>query len=63
MSKKGHFMPCNDGARWERCEGIPPPYMGWYGVGGGGGEKEGGEMRGLEGRENAFGVFLSGHDT
>ena len=52
MSKKGHFMPCNDGARWERCEGISP-YMGWYG---GGGRKRG-EMRGLEGGKCLWRVF------
>ena len=37
-----------------------PAYSGWYG-GWGGGAKGEGEMRGLEGRENAFGVFLSGN--
>ena len=54
MSIKGHFMPCNDkmGTVWgiSRLHGLA--------LGGGG---EGAEIRGLEGRENAFGVFLSGN--
>ena len=50
MSIKGHFMTCNDkmGTVW----GIPRLRAG-MGVGWG--------VRGLEGRENAFGVFLSGN--
>ena len=54
MSKKGHFMPCNDCARWERVRGFPPYKAG---MGGGGDERFGGEGKCL----NAFGVFLSGH--
>ena len=37
--------------------GFLPAYMGCYGGGGGGGW----EIRGLEGREKAFCVFLSGN--
>ena len=52
MSIKGHFIPCNNkmGTVWgiSRLHGLV-----W-----GGGE---GEIRGLEGRENALGVFLSGN--
>ena len=43
-------MPCNNKMGNGVCVG---------GGGGGGGGK--GEMRGLEGREKAFGVFLSGN--
>ena len=53
MSIKGHFMPCKD--KMEAVWGISCLHgLVW---GGGGGE----EIRGLEGRENAFGVFLSGN--
>ena len=45
-------MPCND-KMGNGLRGFPA-YMGWYG----GVE---GVMRGLEGREKVFGVFLSGH--
>ena len=40
----------------KRCEGISPLHGLVRGVG-----DEQGEMRGLEGREKAFGVFLSGN--
>ena len=33
----------------------------WAGMGEGAGRGGGAEIRGLEGRENAFGVFLSGN--
>ena len=48
MPIKGHFIPCNKmGMVWgiSRLHGLL-----WGG---------GGEIRGLEGRENALGVFLS----
>ena len=50
--RKGHIIPCNN----KMGNGVRgfPPFMGWYGGGGG-------EMRGLEGREKAFGVFLRGN--
>ena len=47
-------MPCNDkmGTKW----GISCLHeLAW------GGREGGAEIRGLEGRENAFGVFLSGN--
>ena len=50
MSKKGTL--CHT-TRWEWCDFMPT----WAGMGGGGGK----EMRGLEGRQKAFGVFLSGN--
>ena len=45
-------MPCNN----KMGNGVRgfPAYMGWYGGGRGG-------MRGLMGREKAFGVLLSGN--
>ena len=48
--RKGHFMPCKD----KMGKGVRgfPANMRWGGVG---------EMRDLEGREKAFGVFLSGN--
>ena len=51
MSIKGHFMPCNDKMGIVSVGDFLPT---WAGIGGG-------EIRGLEGRENAFGVFLSGN--
>ena len=48
MPIKGHFMPCND--KMETVWGISR----LHGL-------AGGEVGGLEGRENAFGVFLSGN--
>ena len=54
MSIKGHFMPCKD--KMEAVWGISCLHgLIWGGGGGRGGD------RGLEGRENAFGVFLSGN--
>ena len=50
MSEKGTL--CHAMTRWDRCEGISCLH-GLVWVGGGGGE-----MRGLEGKEKAFGVFL-----
>ena len=50
-------MQQQDG-KW--CEGISRLHGLVWGWGGGGGGGWGGEMRGLEGREKAFGVFLSG---
>ena len=49
MPEKG-TLPCND----KMANGVRefPAYMGWYGGWG---------MRGLEGREKAFGVFISGN--
>ena len=53
MSKKGHFMPCNDKMENGVCWGGGREGVEGYRVEG--------EMRGLEGREKAFGVFLSGN--
>ena len=55
MSEKGTL--CHAMTRWETVCGDFPPT--WAGIGrGSGGE---GEIRGLEGREKAFVVFLSGN--
>ena len=51
MPKKGTLCHAT---RWETVRGDFPPT--WAGKGG-----LEGEMRGLEGREKAFGVFLSGN--